>query len=682
MSPNPTSPTVRSEIGAFAELFALSGLAFAQPYFDLLGKNTDVLVGQHATSRDGLVIAFLALFLVPAVWFAVEILAGLIAARLRTLVHRVGLFIAGAVLFAEWSKASTSAGPTLVVLAGLGGATVLVIAVARYSAVRRWLRVLAVAPIAFAVLFLAASPATPVLFGNRDGQIADVAVRRPNRVVWIVFDEFPVTSLLDGNGQVDGELFPNFAALAATSNWYRNSTTIAPFTSQAVPGMLSGTVPESDVAATVANYPRNVFTLLGNTYDIHALQQLTDMCPLSACPNVSTRSGRSASLGGLIRDSLDLWGEFASPKRTPPGLDAMRGVLAFDADPMGTAQRFITSIAPSDGPRFDFLHVLLPHWSWRYVASRQTTGEPTNPPGLAADRWSSAWAAQSGRAQHLLQTQATDTVLGQIMDKLKAVNGWDDTLFVVTADHGVGFEPGQPARGLGPTNAPDVVWTPLFIKAPGQTSGKVDDRLARSTDILPTIADMLGIDVPWKLDGRSLLGRPRRETKVAVSHWRIDSVEPADGRFNIVNVREGFRQVLKAQARAPVGDPALRIYRVGPYGDLVGRPVAELDPVRAPAFSAAITDPAKYDAVDPTAASAPWLMIRGSVAAEHADVPMAISVNGVIAAVTQSVPGVGNGVAPWWAPLPPQLFRAGANTVEVFRITGTPAAPHLTSAAS
>jgi hypothetical protein len=39
---------------------------------------------------------------------------------------------------------------------------------------------------------------------------------------------------------------------------------------------------------------------------------------------------------------------------------------------------------------------------------------------------------------------------------------------------------------------------------PGQHRAVIDDRSARTIDILPTIANVLGIHVPWRLDGRSL----------------------------------------------------------------------------------------------------------------------------------------------------------------------------------
>ena len=45
-------------------------------------------------------------------------------------------------------------------------------------------------------------------------------------------------------------------------------------------------------------------------------------------------------------------------------------------------------------------------------------------------------------------------------------------------------------------------------EVPGGGDGTVDDHPANSTDILPTIADELQVDVPWKVDGRSLLGEP------------------------------------------------------------------------------------------------------------------------------------------------------------------------------
>ncbi len=42
--------------------------------------------------------------------------------------------------------------------------------------------------------------------------------------------------------------------------------------------------------------------------------------------------------------------------------------------------------------------------------------------------------------------------------------------------------------------------------SPGSGVGKVIDRPVRTIDVVPTIADVLGFQMPWKVDGASLLG--------------------------------------------------------------------------------------------------------------------------------------------------------------------------------
>lgn len=100
------------------------------------------------------------------------------------------------------------------------------------------------------------------------------------------------------------------------------------------------------------------------------------------------------------------------------------------------------------------------------------------------------------------------------MQELKDQGIYDDALIVLTADHGISFQANGPIRGLEgqvltPEIAADVPWVPLFIKEPGQTQGDVSDANVLTTDVLPTIADVLDIDIPFEVDGRSALGAPR-----------------------------------------------------------------------------------------------------------------------------------------------------------------------------
>jgi arylsulfatase A-like enzyme len=54
----------------------------------------------------------------------------------------------------------------------------------------------------------------------------------------------------------------------------------------------------------------------------------------------------------------------------------------------------------------------------------------------------------------------------------------------------------------------DIADTPLFIKRAFQQSGCVSDRHVRTEDILPTIADLLGVCMPCRVDGASIFDRP------------------------------------------------------------------------------------------------------------------------------------------------------------------------------
>jgi hypothetical protein len=159
------------------------------------------------------------------------------------------------------------------------------------------------------------------------------------------------------------------------------------------------------------------------------------------------------------------------------------------------------------------------------------------------------------------------------------------------------------------------------------------------------------------------------DPNVEVFSWPIDDMKPAPGsKFNVVRRAPGFATALTERAAAP-GDPAWRLYRTGPYGDLVGtRAAARIDPTRS-GVKARITDAAKFDAVDPRAPVAPWLWISGASFSAR-ETPIAIAVNGVIGAVTQSVATPHGSLTAWWAPLPTQLFHAGRNVITLYEIRG------------
>jgi arylsulfatase A-like enzyme len=101
----------------------------------------------------------------------------------------------------------------------------------------------------------------------------------------------------------------------------------------------------------------------------------------------------------------------------------------------------------------------------------------------------------------------TDDTLGRVLDDLKRHGLLDDTLVVVTADHGDEFlEHG--GKGHGHTLFDEVVHIPLIFWQPGRLAPGRDRRLASITDVAPTILDRVGIEPALKATGVSLSGPP------------------------------------------------------------------------------------------------------------------------------------------------------------------------------
>src|SRR4029453_5057607 len=92
-------------------------------------------------------------------------------------------------------------------------------------------------------------------------------------------------------------------------------------------------------------------------------------------------------------------------------------------------------------------------------------------------------------------------------------------------------------RGVGAQlqNAPEVSWVPLFIKQPGQTVGRVDDRNWQHVDLVPTAAATAGGSVPWKVDGVSALG-PARPDPAKVYYDDVDKRVVLDGAATLPKV--------------------------------------------------------------------------------------------------------------------------------------------------
>jgi uncharacterized membrane protein YeaQ/YmgE (transglycosylase-associated protein family) len=679
----------RAEVRFYLELFAIAGLAVAQPILDLLSKNVSIFVTRRATSLEVVVLALVIAVVPPTIAWLVEVVIGAVFPAARRWVHAllVGLF---AGLLAEQAiKRATELGPGALIALGVGAAVVALVLVIRFGVIRQFLRYLAVAPVIFVAIFLFSSPASAVVTGSEPSSLAGVKIGNPKRVVMIVMDEFPLESLLDGSGKIDAALYPNFAALAGTSTWYRNDTSVAPFTEWAVPAIMTGHYPTDPSAVPLAtDYPNSIFRLFGGAYRMNVHESITHVCPTAICPETGTGEdvGFLRTMKRLAVDTKDLWFDFAGPTRRQHAAFAPPPAIPPQAV---AARQFIASLRNSATPTVDFVHLLLPHQPWRYLPTLQEVGYTPNDPADLANLlvWGSQWSADLGRERHILQTMAADTVLGQIRAKLQSIGAWDNSIVVLTADHGEAFSVHQPLRSVTDETADQILWTPLFIKNAGQTTGVVDDRPMQSVDVLPTLAAMVKTKIPWKVSGVSALGAPRPEFPRQFYQWHQEHLQPsfvpvAPGNGHLSFDPARYKpKVLAARAEAPVGEPALRPYRIGDYANLIGADASPLvHPAPGAPSSVHMKNSATFGTVNPFAPVVPWAWLEGYVIGLREESTLAFAVNGKIAGFARATVLGSSTNGFYWASVAPQFFRAGANDVKAYVVTGPPDRPSLNPA--
>ncbi len=97
----------------------------------------------------------------------------------------------------------------------------------------------------------------------------------------------------------------------------------------------------------------------------------------------------------------------------------------------------------------------------------------------------------------------TDTELGKLVDFLEKKGFMQNTLIVLTGDHGESLgEHGELTHSYFAYNS--TIWVPLIMAAPGLISGRFSDFVCH-VDIFPTICDILQTDKPPFLQGTSLV---------------------------------------------------------------------------------------------------------------------------------------------------------------------------------
>ena len=121
-------------------------------------------------------------------------------------------------------------------------------------------------------------------------------------------------------------------------------------------------------------------------------------------------------------------------------------------------------------------------------------------PYAAPESWDSRFPGRPYDAE----VAYTDAQIGRLLDGLEAAGTLENTLVVITADHGEGLgEHGEPGHGMFLYDT--TLMVPLVIRLPdAQVAGREVAEQVRLIDVAPTILELVGVMPPDSYAGESL----------------------------------------------------------------------------------------------------------------------------------------------------------------------------------
>jgi arylsulfatase A-like enzyme len=199
-----------------------------------------------------------------------------------------------------------------------------------------------------------------------------------------------------------------------------------------------------------------------------------------------------------------------------------------------SAQTFLEHATKSEKPFFIFLNYMDAHWP--YIPNAPfNTRFPGRLAGFRPPFWGGAVNQGTGvipqrELLHVISQYdggiaAEDAAIGELLRSLLERGIYDNTLIIVTADHGEGFlEHGTLDHDVGATYQTHV-HVPLLIKYPRQQEARQADFLVSQVDLMPTILESVGVAVPPGLQGQSLIRQkpPDEDAVFVMAHAALKS---------------------------------------------------------------------------------------------------------------------------------------------------------------
>jgi len=342
--------------------------------------------------------------------------------------------------------------------------------------------------------------------------LAKATPRSPNLVI-VVLDAMRADHV--GCYGYPRDTTPNIDRIAEGACVFRSHYTPVPFTLPSTVSLFSGQYPDTHglfyPGPGRAEPEENLATLMNKVGFATAL--------FSSTPCASPAMGAGAAFTDAYYRT-----EF-------PGMSAEAALKAVDG--------WLDEHA--DSPFCAYIHLLPPHEPYETPAEFVRMFKGKVPPGYDPDAytlWQFPWPIYPNGLPNYKEPPPMpdwpnlydahlrygDWAVGRIYEMLETRRLLDNTVFIVTADHGEAFgEHGYPWHAMAIHG--EATHIPLIIRIPREAPIAVTT-LTQSVDVFPTLCDMFDFPIPKGVQGRSLAPLLAGETledgySVAVSHRPI-----------------------------------------------------------------------------------------------------------------------------------------------------------------
>lgn len=319
------------------------------------------------------------------------------------------------------------------------------------------------------------------------------APRRADPAVFVfIFDEVSLNALLDSSGLIDRNAFPNFHRFSGESVWFREAMANYGVTGWSFASFLTGAPTDRSLTDINAMPRPTLLSVLANEGYAVSFYSRAFGCSAGPvdCPHYFD-AGRFETVRRLVTSTMSVYVPPSLLNLVAPGVTAhpkiVEGQMLAD---LGTG-RFVR---PSSVSLF---HVLVAHSPFVLTANGETV----------ATRDFGFRSRANGEAtleRYRQQLQYLDRQFGKFLNGLDASGNRDKAVVVVTSDHGTCWTPDCMGRLNVTAVEPSLVRVPMMIRAPALAPG-IRDVDYQSLDLLPTVLDVLGVEAPPAIEGRSAL---------------------------------------------------------------------------------------------------------------------------------------------------------------------------------